>query len=128
MYKQKGSLEKLLGLLDKQYKCIMNKDVFSLDKLVLELDSCSKEIAQIEIQRRNILKEESIKEVVKSSNDEHLDKAYKNIKNSLQLIQLQKETNDTLIKQELFYTNKMINLIKPNNNLKTYNSYGQIKK
>ena len=39
-----------------------------------------------------------------------------------------KDTNDILLKQQLIFTNKMLNILNPNNELKTYNSYGTLKK
>ena len=39
-----------------------------------------------------------------------------------------KEANDTLIKQKLFFTKKMINFIKPSKDIGVYNAYGKVGK
>ena len=38
----------------------------------------------------------------------------------------EEEFNNTLIKQRLFFTNKMINVIKPSKSVNTYNAYGKV--
>ena len=55
-----------------------------------------------------------------------LDEASKQL--AIKMVQLQKEANDTLIKQRLFFTKKMINLIKPSKDIGVYNAYGKVGK
>ena len=55
IYEEKSILKKLLNLLDEQYDFIINKDVIQMDKIASKLDETSKELAKIEIQRRNIM-------------------------------------------------------------------------
>ena len=88
-----------------------------------------KELAKIEIQRRNIMgSEASMKEIVQLCDDENIKNAYEEIVSTLRMVQLQKEANDTLIKQKLFFTKKMINFIKPSKDIGVYNAYGKVGK
>ena len=130
IYEEKNVLSKMLNLLDEQYKYILEKDIKNLNNIVKDLEDTSRELASLEIKRRSIVGEDnSMKSIVDEINDEHVMEAYKDIVSTVRMIDLQKETNNTLLKQELFFTKKMINFIKPNNKTpNTYNSYGQIKK
>ncbi len=44
----------------------------------------------------------------------------------LESIKHQNETNDLLIKQQLVFTNRMLNIINPKREKGTYNSYGRL--
>lgn len=129
IYEEKNILKNLLALLDEQYDCIINKEIIKMDKIAKKLDETSKELAKIEIQRRNIMgSEASMKEIVQLCDDENIKNAYDEIVSTLRMVQLQKEANDTLIKQKLFFTKKMINFIKPSKDIGVYNAYGKVGK
>ena len=129
IYEEKNILKELLSLLDEQYDSIINKDIIQMDKIAGKLDETSKELAKIEIQRRNIMgSEASIKNIVNDCDDENIKSAYEEIVSTLKMVQLQKEANDTLIKQKLFFTKKMINFIKPSKDIGVYNAYGRVGK
>ena len=129
IYEEKNILKNLLALLDEQYDYIINKEIIKMDKVAKKLDETSKELAKIEIQRRNIMgSEASMKEIVQLCDDENIKNAYEEIVSTLRMVQLQKEANDTLIKQKLFFTKKMINFIKPNKDIGVYNAYGKVGK
>lgn len=129
IYEEKNILKNLLALLDEQYDCIINKEVIKMDKIAKKLDETSKELAKVEIQRRNIMgSEASMKETVQLCDDENIKNAYEEIVSTLRMVQLQKEANDTLIKQKLFFTKKMINFIKPSKDIGVYNAYGKVGK
>lgn len=129
VYEEKNILKNLLNLLDEQYDYIINKDIIKMDKVAKRLDEASKELAKIEIQRRNIMGNEvNMREVVELCDDENIKRAYEEIRNTIRMIELQKEANDTLIKQRLFFTKKMINFIKPSKDIGVYNSYGKVGK
>ncbi len=129
IYEEKNILKNLLSLLDEQYDAIINKDIIAMDKIASKLDETSKELAKIEIQRRNIMGSEvSMKETVELCDDENIKSAYEEIVSTLRMVQLQKEANDTLIKQKLFFTKKMINFIKPSKDVGVYNAYGKVGK
>lgn len=129
IYEEKNILKNLLSLLDEQYDCIIDKDVIKMDKVASKLDEASKELAKIEIQRRNIMgSETSMKDMVLLCDDENINRAYEEIVSTIKMVQLQKQANDTLIKQRLFFTRKMINLIKPNKDIGVYTAYGKVGK
>ena len=129
IYEEKNILKNLLSLLDEQYDCIINKDIIKMDKIAAKLDETSKELAKIEIQRRNIMgSEANIKDIISLSDDENIKSAYEEIVSTIKMLQLQKEANDTLIKQRLFFTKKMINFIKPSKDIGVYNAYGKVGK
>ena len=129
IYEEKNILKNLLSLLDEQYDCIINKDVIKLEKVTSKLEETSKVLAKAEIQRRNIMSsKESMKETILNCDDENIKSAYEEIVSTIKMVEIQKQANDTLIKQRLFFTKKMINLIKPNKNIGVYNSYGKVGK
>lgn len=129
IYEEKNILKELLDLLDSQYELIFQKDIVKIDTVAKELDNLAKELAKLEIQRRNIVDNEiSMKKIIDDCDDQNIKLAYKEIKSTLNMIEIQKEANTTLIKQKLFFTGKMINCIKPNKKIGVYDSYGQISK
>ena len=69
-----------------------------------------------------------MRETISLCDDENIKSAYEEIVSTIKMVQLQKEANDTLIKQRLFFTKKMINLIKPNKDIGVYNAYGKVGK
>ncbi|GAB6167720.1 flagellar protein FlgN [Clostridium carnis] len=126
--KEDSALRMLLILLEKQYKMIMDKDIFGLEGIVEEIKLCNREIAEVEVERRQLLGQNSIKEFVEYSKDRELDQVYRNLQKLLQEITLQKDTNELLIKQQLSFTNRLLNLINPRREVPVYNSYGNIKR
>jgi flagellar biosynthesis/type III secretory pathway chaperone len=126
MIDQEKDLKELLSLLKTQNEMIIKKDLFGLEGLVDKLNECSKRIAKAEMQRRKLLGKDSIAEIVKNSKDGGLKQSYKNIRDTLRTVLSQKETNDMLLKQQLLFSNKMLNIINPDRRIKTYNSYGNL--
>ena len=125
---QSEELKELLMLLEAQYKMIREKDVFGLEGIVDKLNECSKKIAQYEMNRRKILGNESISELVNKSDNKELKDNYISIQEILNKVMLQKDTNDLLLKQQIMFNNKMLNIMNPNREIKTYNSYGNLSK
>lgn len=129
IYEEKNILKNLLKLLDEQHDCIISKDIIKIDNISKRLDEASKDLAKIEIKRRTIMGNKvDIKDIVETCNDENIKLAYDEIRNTIKMIEIQKEANDILIKQRLFFTKKMINLIKPSKGIGVYNSYGKVGK
>lgn len=129
IFEEKNIIKNLLNLLDQQYDFVINKDVMKMDKVAKELDEVAKDLARIEIKRRNIMgNDASMKDIINACDDEKIKLAYEEIKKDLKMIEIQKEANEMLIKQRLFFTKKMMNFIKPNKGIGTYNSYGQVGK
>jgi flagellar biosynthesis/type III secretory pathway chaperone len=123
---QEEDLKKLLELLETQYNMIMSKDVFGLEGLVDKINECGKRIAQDEVKRRNLIGEKSIIEIVNKSDNEELKEIYNETKTTLNDVILKKETNDTLLKQQIIFNNKILAILNPNREIKTYNSYGNL--
>lgn len=121
-------LEELLVLLDKQYKLILNKDVFNMEAITEEIQLKNKEVAEAEVQRRKFLGNTSIREYINNSKDSELDEVYRAMQRLLNELILQKDTNELLIKQQLAFTNKLLNIMNPKKDAATYNSYGNIKR
>lgn len=129
IYEEKNILKRLLDLLDEQYELAISKEMIKLDMIAREIDGVAKELATTEIKRRNLMgSEASMLETVRGCDDENIIKAYEEIKNHLRMLEIQKEANQALIKQQLFFTKKMINFIKPSKSIGTYNSLGQVGK
>ncbi|MCR1950205.1 MULTISPECIES: flagellar protein FlgN [unclassified Clostridium] len=128
LYDEEKELKELLILLDKQYKLIISKDIFGMESIVEDIKQKNKDVAEIEVRRRRLLGNQSIKEIISNYKDEELENGYRRIQNLLNEMILQKDTNDLLIKQQLSFTNKLLNLINPKRDIPTYNSYGSIKR
>lgn len=126
IFEQKKILQNLLKLLDEQYNLVLNKDVIALGKIAEDIEEEGKKLATIEIKRRNIASEEEFNNFIKNTDDEHITNVYNEMKELLTNLQKQKDINNTLIKQGLFFTNKMINVIKPSKSVNTYNAYGKV--
>ena len=126
IFEEKKILQSLLELLDEQYSLILSKDIIGLGKIADKIEEVGKNLAASEIKRRKIVSEEEFNNFIKNINDEHIKGVYEEIKNLLNNLQNQKDTNNTLIKQRLFFTNKMINVIKTSKGIGTYNSYGKV--
>lgn len=130
MYEEKKILKNMMDLLTEQFDYIVQKDVENLNKLNLELENISSELATMEIKRRQIFSNKfPLNEIVENSNDDYLKDLYKDLKYIINLAKNQQESNESLIKKELIFTKKMIDFIKPiNKQVATYNSYGNIRK
>lgn len=126
LYKEQNALINLLKLLDKQHKSLIEKDVFVLEGIVDEIRMANKVVAESEVERRKLIGNKSMKDIVLNSDNKELDSVYRNIKQILHGITVQKDTNDMLIKQGLSYTNKLLTIINPKRDVKTYNSYGRL--
>lgn len=122
------ALKELMDLLKLQYKMIMDKDVFGLEGLVDKMNECNKKIAAEEVNRRKLIGKESMRKIVSEAKDENLNIVYNKIQNTLKELTLQKETNDMLLKQQIIFNNQMLNIMNPNREIKTYNSYGNLRK
>jgi flagellar biosynthesis/type III secretory pathway chaperone len=123
---QEEDLKKLLELLETQYKMIMSKDVFGLEGLVDKINECGKRIAQEEVGRRKLIGQKSIKEIVYNSDNEEIIHLYVEIQATLNKVILKKDTNDMLLKQQIVFNNKMLQILNPNRESKIYNSYGNL--
>lgn len=124
--KEKDALNALLKLLERQYKNILNKEIFALDAIVDEIKLANRAVAQQEVARRKILNGKKIQDIINESGNKDLDRAYREIKIILKSVEQQNETNELLIKQQLIFTNRMLSIINPKREMGTYNSYGRL--
>lgn len=119
------ALEELLKTLEEQHGYIVKNSIFKMEEVVAKLDRCNKEIAKWEMERRKLTQGEPMSKIVDRIGDPELDNRYRKIKRVLEALKLQKETNELLIRQGLGFTTQMLNILNPNKNSKTYNSYGK---
>ncbi|MDU3801877.1 flagellar protein FlgN [Paraclostridium bifermentans] len=129
IYEQRKLFKELLNLLDEQYDLILGKDPTLLDKIARKLENISRDIAKLEIQRRNIVGSDfSMGTLIEKNDDKNIKEAYEEIKSTIKMIEVQKESNHVILKQKLFFTKKMLNVIKPSQGTGTYNYCGQVGK
>ncbi|MCU9810288.1 MULTISPECIES: flagellar protein FlgN [Paraclostridium] len=129
IYEQRKMFKELLNLLDEQYDLILGKDPTLLDKIARKLENVSRDIAKLEIQRRNIVGSDfSMGTLIEENDDKNIKEAYEEIKSTIKMIEVQKESNYVILKQKLFFTKKMLNVIKPSQGTGTYNYCGQVGK
>ena len=129
IYEQRKMFKELLNLLDEQYDLILGKDPTLLDKIARKLENVSRDIAKLEIQRRNIVGSDfSMGALIEKNDDKNIKEAYEEIKSTIKMIEVQKESNHVILKQKLFFTKKMLNVIKPSQGTGTYNYCGQVGK
>lgn len=121
-------LKNLLKLLEEQHLGIMKNDVFGLDAIVEKIQLCNKEIAEVEVKRRKLVGDNSMRELIGKINNDDLDIKYREIMMLLEELKLQKDTNEMLIKQGIAYSTKMLGYINPHRGVNTYNSYGKVKR
>lgn len=123
---EKTALEKLLATLKEQHKHIISNDVFALDAVVEKIKASSIEVAKYETERRKLMGERTFQELIDGFKDKELEVLYNDTKKIIEEAQMQKESNELLIKQSLVFANKMLNFINPDRGTKTYNSYGKV--
>lgn len=125
---ERKSLQSLLSLLEEQYILIMKKSLFELEDIVGKIRLCNKDIAEQEVNRRKIVGSQSMIDIVENSNNLDLDTAYRDIKKLIEVVRLQKDTNELLIRQQMGFNAQILNIINPRREIKTYNSYGNLSK
>lgn len=118
-------LQLLYEALLEQNGYLVKKEVFSLDKIVKVIDERSKDVAKLEIERRRITQKRPMREIVDEKGDTSLKNLYDDIVELLEKMQLQKDTNEALIKQWLGFTNQMLRALNPNRGANTYNALGK---
>ncbi|MCI1943966.1 flagellar export chaperone FlgN, partial [Clostridium luticellarii] len=115
-------LKELFQALEDQNQYLLKREVFKLDKIVKVLEEKSRNVAFWEVERRKITAKRAMREVVAESKDEKMKNIYEDIVELLRKIQLQKDTNEALIKQWLGFTNQMLRALNPTRKAATYNA------
>jgi flagellar biosynthesis/type III secretory pathway chaperone len=128
MLKETDALKKLLSLLEEQYKLLLGNKIFELEGIVSKIQEVNKEIAEIEVERRKVTAGKAMSDLIRESKNIDLESSYRNIKKLVSELQLQKDTNDALIRQGLGFSTRMLNIITPDRNTQTYNAYGKLRK
>ncbi|MCB2288837.1 flagellar protein FlgN [Clostridium sp. CS001] len=118
----------LLLALEEQHKCIIVADIFGMEACVGKIKDANKNIASMEVERRKLTQSKGMTEIIEELRDDELESNYHKIKQLLQEVVLQKDTNELLIKQGLSFTNRILNVLNPVRETKTYNAYGKVKK
>jgi flagellar biosynthesis/type III secretory pathway chaperone len=118
----------LLLALEEQHRCIIVNDIFALEACVGKIKEANKNIACIEVERRKLTESRAMTEIIEELRDDELENNYNKIKQLLQEVILQKDTNELLIKQGLSFTNRILNVLNPVRETKTYNAYGKVRK
>lgn len=121
------AFEELLKVLDKQHEYIVKNNIFKMESIVDEIEENSKNIARYEMDRRKITKGRPMTEIIREYRDEELETNYRRARKLLEELNLQKDTNETLLKQGIVYANKMLQIINPNREAKTYSAHGKMK-
>ncbi len=130
MKNQVVALKELLKILEEQHEYVVKNDVFKMEACVEKIQECNQKNASIELRRRQLtkdeLKDKTFSKLIEEINDKELENIFRNIRSLLEEVRLQKDTNELLIKQGLAYTNKMLVLLNPDRQAKTYNAYGKV--
>ncbi|WP_294352337.1 flagellar export chaperone FlgN [uncultured Clostridium sp.] len=121
-----NALENLLALLQEQYVYIMKKDVFSIEEVIEKIKLSNQQIAQEEVNRRKLVGNKPMREIINESKNEDLVDEYRKVKKIITLVKQQKETNELLIKQQIGFNTQILNLINPRRDVKTYTSMGNL--
>jgi flagellar biosynthesis/type III secretory pathway chaperone len=124
--KESKALKDLLALLEEQHSMILKNDIFGLEAIVEKIQNCNREIAKEEVERRKLVGSDGMSKTIDTLGDEELDRNFRSIKKLLAEVELQKDTNELLIRQGLGFTSRMLNILNPDRNVKTYNSYGKM--
>ncbi|WP_259472634.1 flagellar protein FlgN [Clostridium estertheticum] len=122
------ALRVLLLELENQHKNIVTNDVFGMEACVNKIKEANKNIAHMEVLRRKITENKAMGPIIEVAKDPELENNFHKIKLLLQAVVLQKDTNELLIKQGLSFTNRMLNVLNPVRESKTYNGYGKVRR
>lgn len=128
VHEELNELGNLLNELEKQHKYIAVNDVIGMEGVVPRIESTCRSIARIEVKRREITGGKPMTEIINSYNDMSLDEEYRNVRKILQETMLQKDNNESLLRQGLGFTTRMLSIINPDRSMKTYNNYGKVRK
>ncbi|KGM93158.1 flagellar protein FlgN [Clostridium botulinum] len=132
MKEQKVALNRLLNILEEQYKYIIKNDVFGMESVVEKIQEENQNVANLELKRRNLtsglLENRTLGSLVHELENNDLLDTFRAVRNILEEIRLQKDTNELLIKQGISLNNRILAFLNPDRQAKTYNGYGKIKR
>lgn len=132
MIKLQCALILLLKLLEEQHSYVVENDVFKMEAIVEKIEKCNQEIASIELKRREITKgllvDKPFGKLIQDLGDNELKDMLRNLRRIINDVKIQKETNDLLLKQGLSFTNRMLTILNPDRQMKTYDGYGKMRR
>lgn len=128
LIEEKELLNELLEAIDAQFIELTSneKNPITINSCAEKIDSIAKKIAFVEIERRKIISKEDLAYNIESSYDEGLKEIIRDIKNLINLIEKQNKMNNSIIKNNLLYTRKILKMITPSEKFDTYNSEGKL--
>jgi len=122
------AVQNLLEALEEQHRCIIVNEIFGLEACVNIIKEANKNIASIEVQRRQLTENRAMSSIIEELRNVKLENNYYKIIQLLQEVVLQKDTNELLIKQGISFTNRILNVLNPARETKTYNALGKVNK
>ena len=128
MIQEMDAIRGLLLRLEEQHRCVVVSDIFGMEACVDKIKEANKNIAHMEVERRKLMQSRTMGSIVEEFKGVEFESNYNEIKNLLQEVILQKDTNELLIKQGLSFTNRILNILNPLRETTTYNAYGKVKK
>jgi flagellar biosynthesis/type III secretory pathway chaperone len=129
LYKQKDLLADLADKLSEQYALLISgdKDVVAICSMADKVDALAKSIAVAEIERRKLISNEELIKQIESNDEPEFKALLKELSHLKRVIENQNDLNSNFVKQNLFFTNKMLKMITPNDRYDTYNNSGKLK-
>ncbi|GAB6149150.1 MULTISPECIES: flagellar protein FlgN [Clostridium] len=132
MNDQRIALNKLLLILEKQHEYIIKDDVFGMEAVVEDIQKSNQEVADLELKRRQftngLLEDKTLGKLIYELDNPKLIEVFRKVRNKLEEIRLQKDTNDLLIKQGISLNNRILAFLNPDRQAKTYNGYGKMRR
>lgn len=126
LVKQEAALQNLLKELEIQYKRVLGNDVKAIEEMIKRIQILNREVAFLEVEKKKVLKGESLSSFLNSNYSDELDQCYRRLWKLVHAVKLQKDSNDLLLKQKISFTNKILRLTRPNQDVSVYNAYGKI--
>lgn len=121
---EEGLLKDLLSILELQHKAIINNDIETMESIVDKLINKGKEIEKAENERKSLQGGNSIREA--ALNDEKLDKEIRHIKKIVSQLNVQKKTNDLLLRQGINFNDKVISILSQKRSSVVYGNNGKL--
>lgn len=127
LYDERDLLQSLLDSLDEQYSLLLaqDKDIVAICTIADKIDTIAKSIALNEIERRKIISNDHLISQLKETDDSDLIAVVEDISRIKKLVDNQNDINRSFVKQNLFFTKKMLKIITPNEKFDTYSKFGK---
>ncbi|MDV3427491.1 MAG: flagellar protein FlgN [Bacillota bacterium] len=117
-------LNDLLSLLEIQHRAIVKNDMETMESIVDKLIEMGKEIEKAENKRKSLPGGNSIREA--AFNNKELDNEIRNIRKIVSELNVQKKTNDLLLRQGINFNDKVINILSQKRSSVVYGNNGKL--